>query len=175
MPSLLEDIQGLLERTYSGAGIGLAECVIGPSRARDLGRAAGCGEEPDVARTFLRVSEGALRVAIYYPAGLVERLEAHNPRAGLNDANIGPLIAFIEEINHAVHAALAFQRGEAPRRDAAYIWNLELQAMVDAWLILMFFAACFRGPEGVRPSDRQWLRQHILGSRAERARKSRSW
>ena len=56
------------------------------------------------------------------------------------------LSPFVEEINHALHAALKFQRGEAPTRDEDYARNLELQAQVDTYLVLLIFVAFFRRP-----------------------------
>ena len=99
-----------------------------------------------LARTFLRAADGRLRVGIYYSSWLIEQLEKHDPRSGLSDANINALIAFVEEINHALHAALQFQRGEAPNHDEAYARNLELQAQVDTYLVLLLFVAFFRSP-----------------------------
>src|SRR5256885_2609585 len=58
---------------------------------------------------------------------LIEQLERHDPRSGVSDANIRCLITFVEEVNHALHAALHFQRvfGEIASDDFAR--NLELE------------------------------------------------
>ena len=122
-----------------------------------------------LARTFLRAADGRLRVGIYYSSWLIEQLERHDPRSGLSDANIKALIAFVEEINHALHAALQFQRGEAPNRDEDYARNLELQAQVDTYLVLLLFVAFFRSPGRVTRADRRWLRFHMFDSRHERS------
>ena len=42
---------------------------------------------------------------------LIDQLEQHDPRASLCDRNIRSLIMFVEEINHALHAALQFKNG----------------------------------------------------------------
>jgi hypothetical protein len=118
-----------------------------------------------LARTFLRAADGRLRVGIYYSSWLIEQLEKHDPRSGLSDANISALIAFVEEINHALHAALKFQRGEAPTRHEAYACNLELQAQVDTYLVLLLFVAFFRRPGKITRADRRWLRFHMFESR----------
>jgi hypothetical protein len=126
-------------------------------------------ELSETARTFLRAADGRLRIGIYYSQWLIEQLEQHDPRAGLSEHNIRELIAFVEEINHALHAALQFQRGDAPSRDEAYARNLELQAGVDTWLVLTLFMAFFRKPGPVTRFDRRWLRFHLFESRNPRA------
>jgi hypothetical protein len=165
--TLFSEIQRLLERTYSSVGVNLEDCLIDRRRCRQLSALAGAqaAELSMLARTFLRAADGRLRVGIYYSSWLIEQLEKHDPRSGLSDANISALIAFVEEINHALHAALKFQRGEAPTQDENYARNLELQAQVDTYLVLLLFVAFFRSPEKIRRADRRWLRFHMFESR----------
>jgi hypothetical protein len=80
----------------------------------------------------------------------------------LSDANIRSLIPFVEEINHALHAALQFQRGVAEIHDEDYARNLELQAQVDTYLVLLLFVAFFRKTQRVSRADRRWLRFHLF-------------
>ena len=115
-----------------------------------------------MARTFLRTSDGQLHVGIYYSRWLIEQLERHDPRAGLNDANIRSLVAFVEEINHALHAALSFQRGQRGIAGEDFARNLELQAQVDTYLVLLMFVAFFRKAQRVSRTDRRWLRFHLF-------------
>lgn len=170
MSTLFSEIQCLFERTYARVGINLEECLIDRQRCRQLSTLAGAqaAELSMLARTFLRAADGRLRVGIYYSRWLIEQLERHDPRAGLSDANINALIPFVEEINHAMHAALRFQRGEAPERGEAYARNLELQAQVDTYLVLLLFVAFFRKPGKVTRADRRWLRFHMFDSRHTR-------
>lgn len=121
-----------------------------------------------LARTFLRAADGRLRVGIYYSGWLIEQLEKNDPRSGLSEANIAPLIAFVEEINHALHAALCFQQGHAPDRREDYARNLELQAQVDTYLVLLLFVAFFRKPGKITRADRRWLRFHMFETRPGR-------
>ncbi len=86
----------------------------------------------------------------------------------MSDENIGPLISFVEEINHALHAGLQFQRGGLPSQDEAYARNLELQASVDTYLVLLLFVAFFRKPGRVTRADRRWLRFHMFHGQQER-------
>src|SRR5437764_6524088 len=111
--TLFSQIQRLFERTYAQVGINLEDCLIDRSRCAQLSRLAGASarELSDLARTFLRRSDDQLYVGIYYSKWLIEQLEKNDPRRGINDENIRSLIAFVEEINHALHAALNFKAG----------------------------------------------------------------
>ena len=100
----------------------------------------------------------------YYSRWLIDQLERHDPRSGLNNSNIGSLIAFVEEINHALHAALQFQQGEREIYSEEYARNLELQARVDTYLVLLLFVAFFRKTQKVSRTDRRWLRFHLFAS-----------
>lgn len=164
--TLFREIQQLFERTYASVGINLEECLIDRHRCRQLSSMAGAEAAAlsHIARTFLRTVDGNLHVGIYYSGWLIEQLERHDPRAGLSDSNIASLIAFVEEINHALHASLAFRRGEHPRVEENYARNLELQARVDTYQVLLLFVAFFRRPRPVGAEDRRWLRFHLFES-----------
>jgi len=164
MPTLFSDITRLLERTYASAGIALEDCLIGGERCRQLTRLAGAEAEQlsEIARTFLRHSGDHLAIGIYYSGWLIEQLERHDPRHGLSDANIGHLIAFVEEIDHALHAALAFRRGARDVGTEEFSRNLELQARVDTYLVLLLFIGFFRRTQRVSRTDRRWLRFHLF-------------
>jgi hypothetical protein len=82
----------------------------------------------------------------------------------LNNANIRSLIAFVEEINHALHAALQFKQGDHAIESEDYARNLELQARVDTYLVLLLFVAFFRKTQKVSRTDRRWLRFHLFAS-----------
>ncbi|MFY8217255.1 MAG: hypothetical protein ACOVMP_11720 [Chthoniobacterales bacterium] len=164
--TLFSQIQSLFERTYTNVGVNLEDCLVDSRRSKQLAALAGaqCAELADYARTFLRAADGQLRIGIYFSEWLIAQLERHDPRAGLNDHNIRELIAFVEEINHALHAGLAFQRGEIPNRSEDYCRNLELQARVDTYLVLVLFMAFFRKPKPLSRQDRKWLQFHLFES-----------
>lgn len=164
--TLFSDIQRLFERTYATAGINLEDCLIDRHRCGQLSRLAGAQarELSDLARTFLRRVGDDLHIGIYYSRWLIEQLERHDPRRGVSDANIRHLIAFVEEINHAVHAALAFQRGIREIESEDFARNLELQAQVDTYLVLLLFVGFFRRSQRVSRTDRRWLRFHLFSS-----------
>jgi len=162
--TLFSQIQKLFERTYAQVGINLEDCLIDRQRCRQLSILAGrsARELSELARTFLRAADDQLYVGIYYSRWLIEQLERHDPRAGLSDHNIRSLIAFVEEINHALHAALQFKNGAREIASEDFARNLELQAQVDTYLVLLLFVAFFRKSQRVSRTDRKWLRFHLF-------------
>jgi len=164
--TLFSQIQRLFERTYAQVGINLEDCLIDQGRCAQLSRLAGANarELSELARTFLRHADDQLYVGIYYSRWLIEQLERHDPRAGLSDRNIRSLIAFVEEINHALHAALQFKKGEREIASEDFARNLELQARIDTYLVLLLFVAFFRKTQKVSRTDRRWLRFHLFAA-----------
>src|SRR3954470_20599244 len=174
--TLFSQIQKLFERTYAQAGINLEDCLIDSRRCAQLSRLAGANarELSELARTFLRRADDQLYVGIYYSRWLIEQLERHDPRAGLSDRNIRSLIAFVEEINHALHAALQFKSGHREIGSEDFARNLELQAQVDTYLVLLLFVAFFRKTQRVSKTDRRWLRFHLFARQCPDAFRSRN-
>lgn len=164
--TLFSEIQRLFERTYAQVGINLEDCLIDRHRCGQLSRAAGASarELSELARTFLRRADDRLYVGIYYSRWLIEQLERHDPRRGISEVNIRCLITFVEEINHALHAALQFQRGVREIATEDFVRNLELQAQVDTYLVLLLFVAFFRKTQKVSRTDRRWLRFHLFSA-----------
>jgi hypothetical protein len=162
--TLFSQIQRLFERTYAQVGINLEECLIDQRRCRQLTKLAGASarELSELARTFLRTANDQLYVGIYYSRWLIEQLEQHDPRAGLTNRNIRSLIMFVEEINHALHAALQFKSGRREIASEDFARNLELQSQVDTYLVLLLFVAFFRKTQRVSRTDRRWLRFHLF-------------
>ena len=169
--TLFSQIQRLFERTYAQVGINLEDCLIDQKRCAQLSKLAGASarELSELARTFLRRADDQLYVGIYYSRWLIEQLERHDPRAGLNDRNIRSLIAFVEEINHALHAALQFQNGAREIDSEDFARNLELQAQIDTYLVLLLFVAFFRKTQRVSRADRRWLRFHLFSRQCPNA------
>lgn len=162
--TLFSQIQKLFERTYAHVGINLEDCLIDRARCAQLSNLAGASarELSELARTFLRHANGQLYIGIYYSRWLIEQLERHDPRTGLSEANIRSLIVFVEEINHALHAALHFKTGRREVESEDFARNLELQAQVDTYLVLLLFVAFFRKTQKVSRTDRRWLRFHLF-------------
>lgn len=162
--TLFSQIQKLLERTYAQVGINLEDCIIDRARCAQLSKLAGASarELSELARTFLRTANDQLYVGIYYSRWLIEQLERHDPRAGIGDHNIRSLIVFVEELNHALHAALQFKNGSREITTEEFARGLELQAQVDTYLVLLLFVAFFRRTQRVSRRDRRWLRFHLF-------------
>ncbi|HEX3817230.1 MAG TPA: hypothetical protein VHW03_02960 [Chthoniobacterales bacterium] len=162
--TLFSQIQRLFERTYAQVGINLEDCLIDQRRCRQLSKLAGASarELSEFARTFLRTADNQLYVGIYYSRWLIAQLEEHDPRSSLTNQNIRSLIMFVEEINHALHAALQFRAGERAIASEDFARDLELQAQVDTYLVLLLFVAFFRKAQRVSRSDRRWLRFHLF-------------
>src|SRR5438477_6346800 len=162
--TLFSQIQRLFERTYAQVGINLEDCIIDRARSLQLSKLADASarELNELARTFLRYAGDQLYVGIYYSRWLIDQLEQHDPRSGLSDSNIRSLIVFVEELNHALHAALQFNGGERQIGSEEFARNLELQAQVDTYLVLLLFVAFFRKTQRVSRPDRRWLRFHLF-------------
>ncbi len=169
--TLFSQIQRVFERTYAQVGINLEECLIDRQRCAQLSAAAGASarELSELARTFLRRADDQLYVGIYYSRWLIDQLERHDPRAGLSDRNIRSLIMFVEEINHALHAALQFKNGTREIASEDFARNLELQAQIDTYLVLLLFVAFFRKTQRVSRTDRRWLRFHLFARQCPEA------
>src|SRR2546429_6461959 len=169
--TLFSQIQKLFERTYAQVGINLEDCLIDRTRCAQLSILAGksARELSELARTFLRRAGDQLYVGIYYSRWLIEQLEQHDPRAGLSNRNIRSLIMFVEEINHALHAALQFKMGQREIASEDFARNLELQARVDTYLVLLLFVAFFRKTQRVSRTDRRWLRFHLFARQSPEA------
>jgi len=169
--TLFSQIQHLFERTYAQVGINLEDCIIDRARSLQLSKLAGASarELNELARTFLRHTGDRLYVGIYYSRWLIDQLERHDPRSGLSDSNIRSLIVFVEELNHALHAALQFKSGQRQIASEEFARNLELQAQVDTYLVLLLFVAFFRKTQRVSRTDRRWLRFHLFARQCPEA------
>jgi len=157
--TLLREIQLLLERTYGPTGINLEKFLLDTDRSQSLFLMAGAtaAQIADLGRVFLRIVDGKLYMGIFYNPRVIEALECNNPQCGLNDGNILPFMVFLEEIDHAVHAALKFKEGERDIYNESFIRDLELQAKIDTYLILQKFCVFFNEPKKLTTQDRRWL------------------
>jgi hypothetical protein len=158
--TLLREIQLLLERTYGPTGVNLEDFLLDAQRSQTLAAMAGASaaQVSELGRVFLRVVDGKLRLGIYYDPRVIEALERNNPAYGLNDENILPFTVFLEELDHAVHAALKFREGIRDIHSETFVRDLELQAKVDVYLILQMYCAFFNRPQRLTDADRRWLK-----------------
>lgn len=155
--SLLQGVQGLLERTYDmRTGLDAARFVIGDLGYRTFYVEVRSGGPELGARTLVRETDDGVRAAIYYPDHLIARLEAHPPNRGLGEANVDAFAALVEELDHLLCIAEAAARGRS-----VSLLDLELHADVSKALVLARFLA----GDPPRPLDaarRTWLRYHLF-------------
>jgi hypothetical protein len=162
--AFLGDVQRLFERTYGReAGVDLEACVVGPRRCAELASRSEAGhpEMSDWARFFYYVEDANLRLALFYADEMIETLEARDPRCGLSESNVLPLLVFTEEASHALHTTFAFGDGGAARvAGAEFLAELELLARIDAYLLLRHIVRALARPFSA--SDLAWVRQQAL-------------
>src|SRR5438093_13770406 len=102
--SLLELLQGLIERTYRmRTGVEVDRFVIGDrglmrtAGASGAVRKVGSAGWPEAA-LLVRQERGEVRAALYYPDALIACLERSNPLRGLDDSNVDAFGVFVEEL-----------------------------------------------------------------------------
>ncbi|HYO46757.1 MAG TPA: hypothetical protein VEY33_08730 [Gemmatimonadota bacterium] len=162
--AFLRDVQRLFERTYDReAGVDLEACVVGPRRCAELASRSDA-DHPEMsgwARFFYYVEDANLRLALFYADEMIEALETRDPRRGLSESNVLPLLVFTEEASHALHTTFAFGDG-GPSRVAGieFLAELELMARIDAYLLLRHFVRALARP--FCGSDLVWVRQQAL-------------
>jgi hypothetical protein len=164
--TLLRQCQRLLENTYdTRAGINLEEFVVGAQAYRDLAtRAAGTehAEYGNGARFFYCVKGGDLRMAIFYSEELIEKLETHDPRASLGEANVLEFVVFLEELSHALHTSLSFRENPPRLLSPSFAAELEVQAKVDVFLALVFFVQRLEGGGPLTEAGRRWIEANLF-------------
>lgn len=169
--SLLERLQGVIERTYDlNTGVGeIGRYVIGDAGFRLLydrptregavsdkvGTAAsGVGTG---ARTMVRDEDGRLAVSLYLPDRLVECLEANDPRRGLDEGNVDAFAVLVEELDHFLVIAERYRTG-----GAMTLLDLELHANVTKYLVLKMFVGRMRRSSRLSAADATWIRFHLF-------------
>jgi len=159
--SLLEQLRGLIERTYGfESGIeDLGRFVVGNAGYRRFyaGREASTWVDSArvQARTLVREVPGALRACIYYPDELIDALERQPPQRGLFDSNVDAFSTLVEELDHLLLLVWRKRQGRP-----VSLFELELQANVTKHLVLSHFLAA--GRPHLEPHERAWLRYHLF-------------
>jgi hypothetical protein len=163
--SLLEQLQGLLERTYEiPAGlVDAGRFVIGDIGyvrlygRREITEAVEAVESSGAlqARTLLQHVSGRVRASIYFPDTMIRTLEDHPPRCGLNEENVEPFAVMVEELDHLLVMAQRAAEGRP-----ATLFELELHANVSKHLVLSRFLTA----NGNRPQPARvaWLRERLF-------------
>lgn len=160
--SLLERVQGLLERTY---GMETVVEDVGRFIVGDLGYRRLYESDERVApvsslghrgaKTLVREAEGNVRLCIYYPDALIRCLELHPPDRGVRDDNVDAFATLVEELDHLLCIA---ERVTQTRQLS--LFELELHANVSKYLVLARFLAGRSSRMEAR--RRAWLRYHLF-------------
>jgi hypothetical protein len=163
-PTLLREVQSILESTYGPTGLNLEDFLLDHRRNQQLLAMTdvSMGQVSDLGRVFLRHADGQLRMGIYFDHSVITALEQDNPQYGLNDRNVLPFMVFLEETDHAVHAALKFLAGDHDIHSELFVRDLELQAKVDTYLILQKYCAFFNPDHKLTEPDRRWLKACVF-------------
>jgi hypothetical protein len=107
------------------------------------------------------VEDANLRLALFYAEEMIATLESRDPRRGLCESNVLPLLVFTEEASHALHTTYAFGEGGPARVSSAeFLAELELMARIDAYLLLRHFVRALA--RRVEPGDLAWVRHQAL-------------
>jgi len=168
-PTLLEQVRGLVERTYDhSTGLGpLAEFLVGDEGFRRLvareapahrvGNATEATAGPG-AQVLLRSGRGGeLLASLYFPARLIRTLEQHPPGHAVHDENVDAFAGFIEEIDHLLLLAARARGGPS-----LTLLELELHANVTKELVVRHFLER-KGAVGALPPDAvDWVRYHLF-------------
>ena len=159
--SLLQVLQGLIERTYAlrTTVYDVSRFLIGDAGYRRLylengNRSIESGSRFR-AKTLVRETADGLRACIYYPDALIKRLEAFPPQKGLCDQNAEAFATLTEELDHFL---LIAERARQAR--SVTLFELELQADVTKHLVLARFLS--RGGRPLSARRRLWLRSQLL-------------
>lgn len=158
--SLLESVQGLLERTYRMSPLsGIARFVVGDVGYRrfygGVDALAGPASAAHGARVLVRETGDGVRASLYLPDDLVRALEASPPQRGLNDSNVDAFATLVEETDHL----LCIAERTAERREVS-CFELELHADVSKYLVLSRFLSPRRDRVGER--RKIWLKWHLF-------------
>jgi len=158
--SLVESVQGLLERTYDiDRRIEIGRFIIGDAgyrrfytseRPRTIPEGSAC-----LAQTLVRETDEGLRACIYYPDRLVRSLERRPPQYGLCEENVDAFATLVEELDHLLLLADRLQRLRP-----LSLFELELQANVSKYLVVARFLAGQQGHLG--DEQRLWVRHHLF-------------
>ena len=163
-PSLLEQVRGLLERTYDHAtGLGpLDRFIVGDRGYRRLvqGRRVlrRVGAAAADAQLLVRPEgERRLRVSLYFPDRMIRRLEEDPPSRDLHGGNVDAFAAFVEEIDHLL--LLAARAGGGPELT---LLEMELHANVSKDLVLSHFLARLSRLSRLPSEGVRWVRYHLF-------------
>ncbi len=166
--SLLTRLQRLIERSYDwNTGIeDLGPYLLGDEGYRRLYEGREIVEElPGAspgARTLVSWRGRRVRIGVYYPDALVLHLERQNPLRRVDEDNVGPFSALVEELDHLLMLAWCARHG----REVGLL-ELEFHANVTKYLVLAHFLARLSRRTRLAPSQRRWLLDRLFHGAGE--------
>ena len=166
--SLLTILQRLIERSYDwDTGIeDLGPYLLGDEGYRRLYDGKEIVEElPGAspgARTLVSWQGPQVRIGVYYPDALVLHLERQNPLQRVDEDNVGPFSALVEELDHLLMLAWC-----ARHRRGVGLLELEFHANVTKYMVLAHFLARLSHRPRLAPSQRRWIFHHLFHGAGE--------
>ena len=110
------------------------------------------------ARVLIRQHTEPLRVSLYYPNWMIEKLEKYDPRFGVYDINIDEVAVFTEELDHLLLIAQNYKH-----QKPFSLLGLELHANITQYLVLSYFIASQMELPRLNPVFRDLLKHHLFG------------
>jgi hypothetical protein len=161
--SLLEELQRKIEKTYAmDTGIdNVDKFIIGDRTYQRLygeGRiVTSINSSYTSARVLIRQNTEPLRVSLYYPNWMIEKLEKYDPRTGVYDINIDEVAVFTEELDHLLLIAQNYKH-----RKPFSLLGLELHANITKYLVLSYFIAHQMSLPRLNPVFSDLLKRHLF-------------
>jgi len=109
------------------------------------------------ARVLIRQYAEPLRVSLYYPNWMIEKLEKNDPRFGVYDINIDEVAVFVEELDHLLLIAQNYKH-----QKPFSLLGLELHANITKYLVLSYFIANQMALPRLNPVFRELLKRHLF-------------
>ena len=159
--SLLETLQGIIERTYAMRPVitDIAPYIVGDDGYRRFYSGGGPERPPRAgARVLCREEAGGVRLALYYPDALILHLERQNPLRGLGDCNVQELAVLVEELDHLLTLA-----SRAAECRPITLLELEHHANVTKYLVITHLLGRHLGRQRLPEMYRIWARHQVFG------------
>jgi hypothetical protein len=114
----------------------------------EAGRAAFAPARAPREQLLVAERDGGLELGLFLDAAALDNLAARDPRAGLDETNLGDFLLTVEGVSHFVYLAW---RARARRPVSAL--ELELQAEIDKWVtcLLLLPPRDLRAAAALRP------------------------
>ena len=163
--TLMQEVQRTAERLYQvDMGVNFERFVVDQETMPLLSEHINSEEEAltRFACLYFVPDEERLNLAIYFSPEVLGALERCDPRSEINDENILPFMAMIEELTHAMHLTLLFIEDAGSITTEATLRALEVQAKVDTYVILHIFLLRLKREKESEWPEKLWLRYNVF-------------